>query len=170
MQKKDNTKVLIVIVIAIIIIVSLIINNKSKKQEDYSKLEGEELSVAVQNKVDTMTINNLAGLGERDRIEYYVSEFIDAIESKNYSSAYDMLYDEFKKNYFPTYNEFEEYAKTKFPSMFSLEHTNIERNGEFYILWVTMYNPLGSKSDGIEMNFVVKENDLDDFVMSFSVI
>ncbi len=170
MQKKDNTKILIIVVIAIIIIVSLIITNKSRKKEDYSKLEGEELVVAIQNKVDAMTVNNLAGLGERDRIEYYVSEFIEAIENKTYDKAYDMLYDEFKENYFPTFSSFEEYAKTKFPSMFALEHTNIERNGEFYILWVTMYNPLGSKSDGIEMNFVVKENDLNDFVMSFSVI
>lgn len=170
MQKKDNTKILIIVVIAIIIIVSLIITNKSRKKEDYSKLEREELSVAIQNKVDTIEINNLAGLGERDRIEYYVSEFIDALENKEYTEAYDMLYDEFKKNYFPNFSNFEEYAKTKFPSMFALEHTNFERNGEFYILWVTMYNPLGSKSDGIEMNFVVKENDLNDFVMSFSVI
>ena len=170
MHKKDKTINLIVMFIEIIIIASLIITNKSRKKEYYSKLEGEDLSVAIQNKVDTMTINNLAGLGERDRIEYYVSEFIKAIENEDYNIAYDMLYDEFKKNYFPTFNDFEKYAKTKFPSMFSLEHTNIERNGEFYVLWVTMYNPLGSKSDGIEMNFVVKENDLNDFVMSFSVI
>ena len=91
MPKKDNTKILIVMVIAIIIIASLIITNKSRKKEDYSKLEGEDLSVAIQNKVDTMTINNLAGLGERDRIEYYVSEFIKAIENEDYNIAYDML-------------------------------------------------------------------------------
>ena len=54
--------------------------------------------------------------------------------------------------------------------MFSLEHTNFERNGDVYILWVTMSNPLGGKDSGVEMNFVVQENDLNDFVMSFSVI
>jgi len=82
----------------------------------------------------------------------------------------NVFLDKFKTNYFPTLSSFEEYAKTKFPRMISLQHNNFERNGDYYILFITMSNLLGSKNDQIEINFVVKENDLNDFVLSFSVI
>ena len=59
---------------------------------------------------------------------------------------------------------------TKFPKMISLEHTNIERNGDVYVLWVTLNDPLASKDSGVEMNFVIQENALNDFVISFTVI
>ncbi len=54
--------------------------------------------------------------------------------------------------------------------MISLEHTNIERNGDVYVLWVTLNDPLASKDSGVEMNFVIQENALNDFVISFTVI
>ena len=50
----------------------------------------------------------------------------------------------------------------------SLEHTNLERNGEIYVAWVTVYDLMKSKSEGIELNFVIKENELNDFELSFS--
>ena len=109
-------------------------------------------------------------MGERDRIEYYASKFVSSIGNKSYEYAYSLLYDEYKERYFPTLEKFEEYAKTRLPSRLSLEYTNIERNGDVYVLWVTMYNPLGSKDSSIEMNFVVKEIELNNFTMSFSVI
>lgn len=170
MRVKKDRKPIIIGVVAVILITILIVINKKDDNVNYSNMTDEEISVAIQNKVDQMTVNNLAGLGERDRIEYYVSSFIKDIEKGNYESAYGKLYEDFRKNYFPTLASFEEYAKTKFPKMFSLEHTNFERNGDVYVLWVTMSNPLGSKDSGIEMNFVVQENGLNDFVMSFSVI
>lgn len=170
MRMKKDRKPIIIGITAIVLIVALIIINRKEDTVDYSNMTDEEISVAVQNKVDQMAVNNLSGLGERDRMEYYVSSFIEDLEKKDYESAYEKLYEEFRKNYFPTLASFEEYAKTKFPRMFSLEHTNFERNGDVYILWVTMSNPLGSKDSGIEMNFVVQENGLNDFVMSFSVI
>ncbi len=170
MRVKKSKKPIIIGIVAVLLIIILVIINKKDDTVDYSNMTDEEISVAVQNKVDQMTVNNLAGLGERDRMEYYVSSFIKDIEEGDYESAYEKLYEEFRKNYFPTIASFEEYAKTKFPKMFSLEHTNFERNGDVYILWVTMSNPLGGKDSGVEMNFVVQENDLNDFVMSFSVI
>lgn len=170
MRMKKNRKPIIIGITAVVLIIALIVINKKEDTVNYSNMTDEEISVAVQKKVDEMTVNNLSGLGERDRMEFYVASFIEDLENKDYETAYEKLYEEFRKNYFPTLASFEEYAKTKFPRMFSLEHTNFERNGDVYILWVTMSNPLGSKDSGIEMNFVVKENGLNDFEMSFSVI
>ena len=169
--KKNNTPIKIgiaVVIVIVFLIVLKVVSNKNKV--DYSKLSDEELKVVVANKIDDINKNELGNLGERDRIEYYLSEFITAIENKNYETAYQMLYGEFKEKYFPSISDFEEYAKTKFPSMISLEHTNIERNGDTYILWITLSNPLAGKKSQKEMNFVIRENGLNDFELSFSVI
>lgn len=171
-KKKDNKLIIfgvIIVVILAIIAYNTSVSNKSKGI-DYDEMTDEEVAIAVQEKIDNIEKIDLSELGERDRMEYYVSSFVEAIENEEYEDAYEMLYDDFKSNYFPTLASFEEYAKSKFPSMISLEHTNIERNGDVYVLWVTMYSSLGSKDSGIEINFVVQENDLNDFVMSFTVI
>lgn len=171
MKRKKDDKLIIfgIVVVAILAIVAYVTAEK-KPNLNYDEMTEDEVDIAVQQSINKMEKKDLSGLGERDRMEYYVSSFIEEVENGNYEEAYDMLYDDFKTNYFPTLASFEEYAKTKFPKMFSLEHTNIERNGDIYVLWVTLYNPLGSKNSGIEMNFIIQENDLNDFVMSFSVI
>lgn len=167
--RKDRKPIIIGIAAVVVIGTIVIVNNNKKDEINYENMTNEEISVAVQNKVEKMEVNNLAGMSERDRMEYYVSTFIKDVESGKYEEAYEMLYEDFRKNFFPTLASFEEYAKTKFPKMASLEHTNFERNGDVYVLWVNFSSSLGSKDSSKEMNFVVKENDLNDFVMSFSV-
>lgn len=169
-KKQDNKFIIFGLIIVVLLGIVAIGTIPEKEVIDYEKISEDELKTVVGENIDKMEVNELAALGERDRMEFYVSKFVSAIESKSYEEAYAMLYDEFKDRYFPTLASFEEYAKTKLPSMFSLEHTNFERNGDVYVLWVTLTNPLGSKDSGKEMNFIVKENALNDFVMSFSVI
>ncbi len=167
--KKNNKYIYLGIGIVIILAIISFAIQKKEKVIDYNTMTDEEVQIAIQEKIDNINKKNLSELGERDRMEYYVSTFIDAIENKQYEKAYDMLYIDFKNNYFPTLSSFEEYASTKFPKISSLEHTNIERNGDIYVLWVTLSDPLAGKNAQVEMNFVVQENDLNDFVMSFSV-
>lgn len=129
----------------------------------------EEIDAAINEKIDNMNLSKLSEMNERSRMEYYVSEFISAIEAENYEAAYQMLYSDFKDKYFPSISDFESYAKGKFPSMISLDYTNIERNGDIYVMWVTVANPLAGKNSGSEMNFVLQEYGLNDFALSFSV-
>lgn len=168
MRRKNNNKIIWIILIGILLLLVIIYNFKQNKV-NYNDLTEEEIRETVNNEVKEMQTSRLSSMTERDRMEYYVSKFIKAIENKSYETAYNMLYDEFKENYFPTLSSFEEYVKMKFPREISLQHENIERNGEYYVLFVKMSNMLGSKNEGIDMNFVVKENDLNDFVLSFSV-
>ena len=129
----------------------------------------EEIDAAINEKIDNMNLSKLSEMNERSRMEYYVSEFISAIEAENYEAAYQMLYSDFKDKYFPSISDFESYAKGKFPSMISFDYTNIERNGDIYVMWVTIANPLAGKNSGSEMNFVLREYGLNDFALSFSV-
>lgn len=170
MRKKKSNMPTIIAVVLVVMIVAFIIKVSFPKKVNYEEMTDEEREIAVQNKIDTMKIASLSDMGEKDRMEYYIKDFIDAVENKEYETAYDMLYEEFKNNYFPTLETFEEYAKKTFPSLCSIENTNIERSGSVYVLWVTLYDALAGKDSAVEMNFVIQENDLNDFVMSFTVI
>ena len=69
------------------------------------------------------------------------------------------------------YTKFEKYARKTFPTMMNIQHENIERNGDVYVLWIYISDLVnGGPNNKKKMNFVIKENDFDDFVMSFSVI
>lgn len=168
-KKKDNKLIIFGIIVVVILAIISICTRPKKKDVNYDSMTNEEIQEVMEDNINTMLKNKLLSLEERDRIEYYVSSFIENIENQKYKDAYEMLYDEFKTNYFPTLESFENYSKSKFPKMCSLEFTNIERNGEIYVLWVTIENSLSSQNSSIEMNFVVKENALNDFEMSFSV-
>lgn len=170
MKKQNKKYMLIVTIIIILLIIITVILNQDNKKVDYSKMTEEERAVIIEEQINQIEKNELGKLGERDRIERYIASFVECIENKKYEDAYEMLYDDFKKNYFPNYVSFEEYAKQKFPFMISMDYTNIERNGNVYIVWVTMSDAIGDKDSAIEMNFVVQENDLNDFDLSFQVI
>ena len=112
----------------------------------------------------------LEGMLERDRMEYYVSYFVKLIEEKKYQKAYELLYDEYKKNYFPNEAKFEEYCQKHFSIMMNLEFTNIERTGEYYIILVNVQDMISGKSNEFdEYSFVVRENKINDIDLSFSV-
>ena len=111
----------------------------------------------------------LSNMKERDRMEYYITTFLNYAEDGNYSKAYNMLYENFKAKYFPTDLKFEEYAKTHFISMEDKEFTNIERQDNTYYMWVTIKDVLNGKKDdpGVEYTFVIRENSLNDIDLSF---
>ena len=93
-------------------------------------------------------------------------------KSGSYSSlqAYALLYTDYKENFFPTLDNFKKYFIDYFPSDFSLDYTNIERLGSIYVMWVSVKDTVNGSRYGknFDMNVVVQENDLNDFVISFS--
>lgn len=169
MRKKDIKLPIFIGVSIVVVIAGIVITRNSDKEPDYSQMPEEEKIIAINENIDKMEITELSEMGERDRMERYVGKFLEAVRNGKYEDAYGMLYDEFKDRYFKTLEDFESYAKTKFSSRVSVEYTNIERNGDIYVLWVNINNSLKSKSEAREINFVIKENALDDFVLSFSV-
>lgn len=178
-KKKTKSIIGFLIVFCIIIIISsiIIITSLQKLNTEEEKLSDEQMQLEVQkqkeenlkNTEKSVIITKLADMTERDRMEYYFSQFIKAVEARKYEKAYGLLYDEYKQTYFPTLNDFEQYVKKTFPKMMSVEHTNFERSGDVYILFVTISDTI-SASEGKEMKFIIKEDALNDFVMSFSVI
>ena len=171
MTVKDNkTGIMLgIFVVLFVIAIALIISGNMKEKVDYDELSEEELEAVINEEIENMEVNELAGMEERDRMEKYVSTFVKHVENEEYDEAYDVLNEGFKTKYFNTLDKFEIYARDTFPRMLSLEHKNIERIGDTYVLWVTLYDSLKGKDSGIDMNFVVKESELNKYELSFSV-
>lgn len=175
-RRKMNMKrvlfaLIIFFIFLIIILSSILFVLDSKEQKD-----DETIKIAMENNYDPEKIeenvkkDKLSKMEEYDRMKHYFSSFLDAVETGKYDKAYDMLYDEFRNNYFQDLETFEKYAKKTFSKMVSIKHTNFERNGDVYILWIELSDPLSSTKDSAkEMNIVIQEYDLNDFVMSFSI-
>lgn len=166
-QKNKNKKIIYLIVVLVFLILFAIIPKKENKVQDDIEPTPEQVQQIEQDNITT----RLQGMEERDRMEYYFSMFLGYIEADEYEKAYQLLYPEFKEKYFPSLEKFEEYMSTVFSEMTNIEHENIERNGEVYVLWINITDALDAKpGEKKQMNIVIKENDYNDFVLSFSVI
>lgn len=157
------------IVIFIVVAISFYFGKaEDAKIENFSDVVVvEELEKNInQNKSD-----KLKTMDERERMEFYFGIFLDYIESAEYEKAYNLLYGEFKNNYFPSLESFTKYAQKTFPELAEIKYENIERNGDVYVLWIEIIDVINGVSDERKkMNIVIRENDYNDFEMSFSVI
>lgn len=172
MNNKKQRKIIILIgiILVIIIIISLIVILLSQNGGFTSNDESANLVTNdIEEANNKSELENLYDMSEQERITYYCAEFFKLVDKENYSKAYELLYSEYKENYFPTETSFSEYMKQYFPEDFSLDYTNFERLGDIYVLWVDVSDTLnGSMGHNFSMNVVIQENDFNDYVLSFS--
>ena len=165
MKNKLNKKTIAILVIAIVIIIliTLVIVLSSKSKPNEEKIQ-EEYKQTIQDNA----VSKLSKMTEMERIQEYLSNFVEKIENKNWSAAYEDLYLEFKENYFKTEKEFKEYCEEYFPSIFSIKNDNIERINNIYVLESTVTD-LVNYGEDFGIYFVIRENALNDYDLSFSV-
>ena len=116
-------------------------------------------------------IVQLKNMTEKKRMQTYFSKYLSYMEEGKYEQAYNLLYDEFKQNYFPTIEEYIEYVEKTYPKMLLVNYENMERQGKYFIIdtTITGVNEQGETAR-IEQKFIVYEKDYNDFMMSFNVI
>lgn len=159
---------LVLILINICIIINLLRANETNNYEN--EIKDEKVEENNINEEDT-TLEMLKKSSERERMEFYFSEFIDYIENGKYQEAYNLLYPDFKDNYFKTLDDFKKYVNKTYPEFVSFSYNDIERQGNIYVLMITVINPDLSKSEAKKsQRIVIKENNFNDFVLSFQVI
>lgn len=173
-RKRD---LIIIIIIVFLAIISLVIYSKElqsvKKQENNGEVtisQNEEKKEVQVPRTDEEIVKYLSKLGERDRMEYYCGEYFKHIEKKEYEAAYNLLYPEFKESYFPTLERYEEYVKKTYPSNWALDYEDITRQGDIYVLKLNVLDVLGSKENEKSQRIVIKENNYNNFSISFQVI
>lgn len=182
---KRLKKVLVYIVILILAALNIWVfikynfenNTISKEERDMQQLQNafnlNETNNNSQNSVNEIQDSidaKLASMDERSRVERYFGKFINAIENKNYASAYNMLNSNFKNTYFETQGKFEQYVLSKYPTEFIIvEYNNIERRGEVYVITATIADGMNQQFEKFEQRIVIRENKVNDFTISFQV-
>ena len=91
---------IIIVVVAILIVIMFIISVAKKNVLPEENLTKEQEIELVKEINEAKVIDKLVNMTERERIEYYFSEFIRNIDNGNYKSAYSVLNSKFKENYF----------------------------------------------------------------------
>ena len=165
--------ILILIAICLFVFINSNFENANNVQQNTGLNENINTNyTTTSNEIDDQNRDALvASLNERQRMQTYFGRYLSYIESGDYESAYNLLYDGFKQNYFPTLKDFETYAQNNYPANMVVEYTNIERQGTIFILTVKIRNALNdnTQTDVPEQQIVVTENDVNDFKLSFQV-
>ena len=169
-KNKKNKKILILIIILFaLLLISLIVLLRNLKKADGSKSLNSGQATYIEEEKKKEEIKSLSEKSEQQRMQYYCGKFFNLIDNQNYESAYELLYSDYKENFFPTLANFKRYFQEYFPSDFSLSYENMERLGDIYVLTVSL-SDLVNRTSGHNFKFyvVIQENNLDDFVISFS--
>lgn len=168
---KKNTKVILIVAISVLIILLLIIigiRNNIKRQEQQNKNE-----VVVDNRTEEQKSNELVSklknVSESERIRIYLGQYFKNIESKKYEEAYNVLYPQYKTNYFPTLESFKKYIEEKkYPDLLAINYNDIYMQGKYYIVEVTITDFLGKNLTFKESEkLIIQENDYNDYYISF---
>lgn len=171
MKKELNKKKLLIVSIIILLIIIIIISLLIKK---INKTETE-----VNNVIDTRTeeqkedekIKKLKQSSESDRIKTYVGTYFKYIEQGNLEKAYELLYPSFKEKYFPEYEDYEKYIKSKyFPEVMAIQYKEISTQGQYYLVTVNitdLVNPYNKTT--YTQNLTLIEQDYNDYYISFVI-
>lgn len=177
MKKKDEKAY--TIILAMITCILMVINisiyiNKNRyiiKEISTENTTVQKATIKTEEEKEEEEIATLKTLGERDRMERYFGKYIGYIEEEEYEKAYNLLYEEFKQNYFKTLDDYVKYIKETYPEMISVEYTNIERQGQYYVLFVDIVDLMATSGNEnkISQNIVIYETDYNEFYISFSL-
>lgn len=181
-KKKENIKAIVIILTAVVVlwtitnIANVISVFKLAKRLDenietntITNISENVTAEEIEQNAKDRELEGLKDADERTRIQQYCGTFIRHIENGEYDKAYDLLYPDFRNNYFKTLEDFTKYVQEKFPSdLILVSYDNIERQGQYYILFTTITSPL-QPDYSMEQRFFFVENDFNDFKVSFEV-
>jgi len=119
-------------------------------------------------KVDNYS-ENYSKLSNEEKVRSNVYIFIQMINTKDYTNAYNLLADSFKNNYFKDQKSFEEYMKNNWFSYNLQTNIDIKSEGINYICNVTLRDGAGSASNETNKTIIMQLKDNTDFIMSFTV-
>lgn len=171
-KKKLIIAISILMVLILILLLVLVVVKKQKTQIStvISIETDQKTDQKIDKSINEALIKQLSGLSEQKRIEYYATEFIKALEGRKISTAYKLLNEDFKTNYFKTEESFGEYVKIYFPKEVSVKYVNMERLENIYVLEVEIKDILTSVNPNhFDCYIIIKENEYADYELSFSV-
>ncbi len=175
-MKKKRIPLIIILLIFLLLIMLIILSTVLKKQDIEDKPQSVSLQTDEKTKekmtkaVNEETLKKIKGMSEQKRAEYYATQFLKYLQSRDTSNAYKLLNSEFKVNYFNTEESFDSYVKKYIPKEMNIKYSNMERLGNLYVLDVETHDILNvDNPNNFSFYIVIQENDYNDYELSFSV-
>lgn len=100
-----------------------------------------------------------------EKVGYNIEKIVNALNAEDYNYVYSKLADEFKANYFKTYEDFEKYAKETFDVENEVTYNKYTESKDLCTYQIT----LKGKNKTITKTIVMRLEEGTDFVMSFNV-
>ena len=170
-KKIINILLTIVALILIAINIKIFIDNNREEEiseQNYNDLNNITTPNNNEKDIENTVTSKVADMTERSRMQTYFGTFISYIEEKDYESAYNLLNENFRNNYFSTINQFETYMQ-KYPKDIAVDYLNIERQGELFVLTVEIKDVFNSDAEKINQRVVIRELGVNQFTLSFQV-
>lgn len=168
-NKRNSKKIKYVILFIIILLICLLFSLSEMKNKSNNQTDLEKANIKYQEERKREIAEDLSEKDEQQRMQYYCGNFFKLIDTNQYEEAYDLLYSEYKENYFPTIQNFKKYFIDYFPSDFALSYSNFDRLGDIYVLTVGISDTVnGSYGKNFSLYVVIQENALNNYVLSFS--
>ena len=121
-------------------------------------------------KVDTYEEEyNKSSIDQKIQANVYI--FLQMINTKDYSHAYELLDETFKNNNFDTLDKFKEYVNTNFfnYNLNTTSNVDISNEGSTYIYETKIRSGAGSAAETKNLTVIMQLKEGTDFVMSFSL-
>lgn len=137
--------------------------------------EKKPLDYTVQ--LDTYTLDNTKFVqtyqnsSEAERVMMNIDKWMQMINNRDYSSAFKVLDETFRKNTFQdSESKFEEYMRTYFSSHYRLEYEESSSETGLFVQNVVFYDLVDKNKLGVNRSFVMElKNDLE-FALSFNLL
>ena len=158
--------IIIVIAIIVLIIYGLVADKKNNSGESAKTV----IDTSTGQKVDPELLA-VYQMSEYDRIKYYFNKYVTYLEDSNYEAAYNLLYKDFKDQYFKTLDDFTKYVKQKYLPAMAVKYADVIRLGEYYVLTINFMDIFNSTDEKPVIwktqKVIIYENNYNDFTMSF---
>lgn len=174
---KDKKRLIILLIVLLILIITnlviyvnkIVIPNEQNKEVQKQYKESTTVVKKSEDEQQKELLVKLRNMTEAERIQTYIGQYIKHIESKEYEKAYDLLYPEFKQNYFKTLEEYTTYVQNTYPEIIGLTYLSIQLEGEYYVCDIIIKDFLNVQKEGISIKMIVQENNYNDYKLSFQL-
>ena len=121
-------------------------------------------------KVDTYE-EDYSKLTQSEKVQANVYIFLQMINTKDYSHAYELLDETFRNNNFDTLDKFKEYVNTNFfnYNLNTTSNVDISNEGSTYIYETKIRSGVGSAAETKNLTVIMQLKEGTDFVISFSL-
>ena len=126
-------------------------------------------------KLDTYTIisdnfkETYDSSNEQQKVAMNIDKWIQMINTRDYTNAYNVLDETFRNNNWGSEEEFEQYMRELLPLHYDVEYTTYSSENSTYVQTINLTDITGGTDETITLNIIMQLKDNYEFVMSFSV-